>query len=269
MRLKIKTDISGGCILPFRYQYELQQQLTKIIMSSKNNTLFNITRKEGGKRIEFFTDIIKKQRLFTFSKLYVYPKRIKSFGFSSINRAELIFSTPLSIDFMEIFCNLFCDKQLVFLYKGEQTIFKIKRVDIVPDVEISNCEYFITKSPIVTSTIWKSKLGKENIHYFNYMQYNEREKYVEGIKESLICKYELIYKEKYRGSQNMNFTFDKNYITKKQNKISKLIHINDSYKIKSFEAPFQIKADPRLIKIGYDCGFGDMNFLGFGCADYK
>jgi len=37
--------------------------------------------------------------------------------------------------------------------------------------------------------------------------------------------------------------------------------------IKVFEAPFKIVADPRLIKIGYDCGFGNDNSAGSGCAD--
>ncbi len=129
MRLKIKTDISGGCILPFRYQYELQQQLTKIIMSSKNNTLFNITRKEGGKRIEFFTDIIKKQRLFTFSKLYVYPKRIKSFGFSSINRAELIFSTQICFVINNLYFYIRVNKP--FLKLKELILFRMLKYQIV------------------------------------------------------------------------------------------------------------------------------------------
>ncbi|MBN2244972.1 MAG: CRISPR-associated endoribonuclease Cas6, partial [Candidatus Aminicenantes bacterium] len=37
--------------------------------------------------------------------------------------------------------------------------------------------------------------------------------------------------------------------------------------IKAFEAPFIIRANPELIKIGYQCGFGEKNSAGFGCVE--
>ncbi|MEA3414942.1 MAG: CRISPR-associated endoribonuclease Cas6, partial [Thermodesulfobacteriota bacterium] len=54
-------------------------------------------------------------------------------------------------------------------------------------------------------------------------------------------------------------------------KISKLFHFkkidnNVKTKIKGFEAPFKIVADYRLIKIGYDAGFGNDNSAGMGCV---
>ncbi|MCK5721394.1 MAG: hypothetical protein KAI84_02580, partial [Gammaproteobacteria bacterium] len=63
---------------------------------------------------------------------------------------------------------------------------------------------------------------------------------------------------------------------KKDNKqktkaISKLIHFkidnNIRTKIKGFEAPFRIVADPELIGIGYDVGFGNDNSAGMGCVE--
>ena len=57
-----------------------------------------------------------------------------------------------------------------------------------------------------------------------------------------------------------------------QGKISKLIHFkkidkNIKTKIKGFEAPFKIIANPELIKVGYDCGFGNDNSAGLGCVE--
>ena len=54
-------------------------------------------------------------------------------------------------------------------------------------------------------------------------------------------------------------------------KISKLIHFkkidkNIKTKIKGFEAPFRIVADPELIGIGYDAGFGNGGSMGLGCV---
>ena len=54
-----------------------------------------------------------------------------------------------------------------------------------------------------------------------------------------------------------------------QGRISKLIHFkktDNNVKIKGFEAPFRITADPGLIGIGYDCGFGNDNSAGMGCV---
>ena len=56
-----------------------------------------------------------------------------------------------------------------------------------------------------------------------------------------------------------------------QGKISKLIHFKKidnkiRTKIKGFEAPFKIIADSRLIKIGYEAGFGNGGSMGLGCV---
>jgi len=49
-----------------------------------------------------------------------------------------------------------------------------------------------------------------------------------------------------------------------ESKISKPISFKNNIKIKAYEAPFTIKANPELIKIGYDCRFGEKNSAGFG-----
>ena len=45
-----------------------------------------------------------------------------------------------------------------------------------------------------------------------------------------------------------------------------IIDNNIRTKIKGFEAPFKIIADPKLIKIGYDAGLGNNNSAGLGCV---
>ena len=105
----------------------------------------------------------------------------------------------------------------------------------------------------------------------------EREHFSENIKKNLINKYQTFYKTDYADRDNDNkhefkFSFDVNYIAKRHGKISKLIHFkkidgNMRTKIKGFEAPFKIVADPRLIKIGYDAGFGNGGSMGLGCVE--
>jgi len=89
---------------------------------------------------------------------------------------------------------------------------------------------------------------------------------IENIKKNLINKYQTFYKDH---DHEFSFSFDVNYIAKRHGKISKLIHFkkidkNIKTKIKGFEAPFKIVADPALIGIGYAAGFGNDNSAGLG-----
>ena len=38
-------------------------------------------------------------------------------------------------------------------------------------------------------------------------------------------------------------------------------------KIRGVVSPFHVIGAPELIHIGYECGFGDKNSMGFGMAD--
>lgn len=67
--------------------------------------------------------------------------------------------------------------------------------------------------------------------------------------------------------------WDYEYIDRKLSRgerISKRISITSSKitsKIIGIEAPFKLKGNPELIRIGYRCGFGEKAYLGFGMAD--
>jgi CRISPR-associated endoribonuclease Cas6 len=57
------------------------------------------------------------------------------------------------------------------------------------------------------------------------------------------------------------------YIARKNGKISKLIEFKKQVMVKATESPFTVEADPELIKIGYECGWGEKNSAGFGCVE--
>ena len=98
------------------------------------------------------------------------------------------------------------------------------------------------------------------------MDSKERNIFIFNLKNNILAKYNLVHHKEFAGNTDFEFSFDPNYIINKKGKISKLITFKDNIKIKAMEAPFKITADPELIKIGYECGFGEKNSGGFGMA---
>lgn len=80
--------------------------------------------------------------------------------------------------------------------------------------------------------------------------------------------------EKYRalcGSEPggaVQFAFDEEYIRRRGgvNRISKLTQYKGT-NIKAWQAPFTVTGDPELIRLGWECGFGEANSKGFGMIE--
>ncbi len=81
-------------------------------------------------------------------------------------------------------------------------------------------------------------------------------------------------KEKYRASfgeepnGEMQFVFDEEYLQRRGGvgKISKLV-LYKGTKIKAWQAPFTVTGDAELIRLGWECGFGEANSKGFGMVE--
>lgn len=71
-------------------------------------------------------------------------------------------------------------------------------------------------------------------------------------------------------SDSLEFIWDQEYLSNHK-RITKKITINEnainSVDIIGMQAPFKIKGNPNLIKVGYECGFGEKNSTGFGMAE--
>jgi len=69
-------------------------------------------------------------------------------------------------------------------------------------------------------------------------------------------------------SEQFSFSIDQAYVERMNGKIQKLITLkegrSDETKIKGTLAPFRLQAPRELIEVGYECGFGEKNSMGFG-----
>ena len=257
MRLKVNAVISKKCFIPFNYQFQL------------HSAIYNLIRKSSDKYSKFlhdtgFIDENKHLKLFVFSKLLFKNAKRTTGGFNQVKQITLLFSTPIPKSFEHLVLGIFSDQEMVLNVASRKNVFNIEFVETLPEPVFKFEMKFTCLSPIAVAGSSEEYSGK---HYFDYLIPEEREQYIAGVKNNLLRKYRIIHGQDYAGDDDFVFSFDPTYIAKRQGKIRKNILFKDS-RIVGMEAPFTIKTNPELTKIGYDCGFGSENSAGFGMANY-
>jgi len=207
----------------------------------------------------------RKYKLFTFSKLNMFPFVQTYQGFADVQQVNFIFSTANDEIAMHFLKGISSDNKFHLDYGDNKMKFNVDEIGVVRRQELTNLEWFSCDSPIVASTARKNDDGNLRVQYLNYKD----EKFRQAILNNLIHKYEVIYDREYEGDKNIEIEFAKDYLRRKNN-IQKNITIKEGtpeeHPVIGYEAPFKINADPKLIQIGYECGFGEKNSMGFGCA---
>ena len=61
-------------------------------------------------------------------------------------------------------------------------------------------------------------------------------------------------------------TFDQGYIDKRKGRVTRLVDYK-GIKIRGVVSLFHVIGAPELIRVGYECGFGDKNSAGFGMVE--
>ncbi len=271
MRVKIRAMLNSKGFIPFNYQYQLHSAIISIINKSSHEYAEFLHKLgfEYNKKEERFGEIQqtkKYYKLYTFSNLKLFPRIQVKNGFKNVREVEFILSTVVDKSFEHMILGIFSDNQFdLQFFSDEKLEFKITNVETLAEPVFTNQGKFICKSPILVTTELNGKH-----HCLDYMIPDERLKFIANLKQNLIRNYETFYKKEFTGTQDFEFSFDPLYIARKNGKISKLknIPINGHVlKFKGFEAPFTIEADPELIKIGYQAGFGVNNAMGWGCVE--
>lgn len=101
--------------------------------------------------------------------------------------------------------------------------------------------------------------GSNKTRYFTPWE----EEFQEQIKNNLIKKYEIIKgKGSIKGSIGENFIIKPLFKERKPN-----IVIYRGFVIKGWMGKFELRGDPELLQIGYECGIGAKNSMGHGCFE--
>lgn len=256
MRLKIKVRLEKTGDIPFNYQYQLHSALYQLIKKSSPD--YSSFLHDTG-----FIDEKKTLKLFTFSRCLFPTKKITRHGFSAIHNFEFLFSTPIEKSLEHLILGIFSDQQFYLQFGSERISCLVEHVETLPEPTFNREMKFSCLSPIAVACNDEQYSGK---HYLDYMKPEERTMFVDGIYGNLTRKFRIITDQEYERVHPFDFSFDPEYLVKRQGKIRKNIHFKNT-RIIAMEAPFAITADPELIKTGYECGFGSENSAGFGMVE--
>lgn len=140
--------------------------------------------------------------------------------------------------------------------------FRVETVRKLDPPEFSGDMQFIMLSPLVCST------QREADQYPQYL-FPGDEEFERVVHENLSRKYQALHGRTFAGtSEPFSFAIDQDYVERMKGKVQKLITLkegrSDETKVKGTLAPFRLHAPKELIEVGYECGFGEKNSMGFG-----
>lgn len=211
----------------------------------------------------------KKFKLFSFGLEFEKMKMDKGFIHLISPNAYLTVSSPMLDSFINNFILGSFNKTKFFIGNADIGIeFEIQLIESLPDISFSENMKFKLISPMTLSTV----VERNNKLSPYYLEYDDTD-LPRILKKNLMEKFELVNGYKIE-PDFFEIEFDQNYIQKRlaQNKrISKLITIAEGTpeqtQIRTINCPFSIRTNPELIRIGYECGFGEKNSMGFGMAE--
>ena len=268
MRLKIRLScVSKPRLIPVNYNYQLSAAVYLLLKFGSPE--FSQFLHDSGYKIDK-----KNFKLFTFAlKFHKYSivnnKEYNGVFFDLLSpEVDLLIASPLVDTFIKNFVIGTFEKQhLYILYKGLKSKFIIKYVELIPDPVFTEEMSFILLNPLVLPTIieYNGRLATY------YLRYDDRG-VEDNIKNNLLRKYRLLYEKEIK-PEIFKIEFDQEDYKRRNGNVSKLITIAEGSqyesKIKGIMCDFKIKTDPELIKVGYECGFGGKNSMGFGFVELK
>jgi CRISPR-associated endoribonuclease Cas6 len=259
LRLLLHLDCSLNTALPLNYNYQLSSAIYNLLEFGSKE--FSGFLHDNGFSIDG-----KKYKLFSFALRFEKIELHSNHLILKSSKATLHISSPLIDSFIKNFVIGTFENKVIDITDKDQTIsFRIITAEIIPEPIYTDKMKFTLLAPMVLSTL-KERNGR-------MQQYYLRPDDIDDINRVLTKN--LLNK---KGLLNRNQTIDKfcklewdaEYLQRNK-RITKKITINENGKfpidVIGIQAPFIIEGDPDLIKVGYECGFGEKNSMGFGLAN--
>jgi len=265
LRIKLSLLSESTGWLTLNYQYQLAAAIYAIL--SQSSPAYSAFLHDHG----YLGADGKLRKLFTFSRLQLYYGFVQQGEYlrlSNCTRAELYISSPMINEFIQhLVVGLFTNQKIIIENKKKAALFRIERIEVLPNPEFTETCRFLALSPIVLTTTANTLSGMQMYYYRPF-----DEGISEAVRASLLKKHETIYNTPPENT-NLTFTIDREYITRKggQDKVSKLIHIKEGHedetRVKAFLCPFYLTGSKQLMQTAWDCGLGDKTSMGFGCVE--
>jgi CRISPR-associated endoribonuclease Cas6 len=206
----------------------------------------------------------KHFKLFTFSQLLADRRRVMGDRLHLLSPIiRWLVSSPVD-EFVIHFANGILERGIV---RAHDVQFRVREVRTLAPPTFTSKMRFTCLSPITVST-------HIDVPGLNPLQYCRLENgFYEKVAENLKRKYALLALDQSEPNSSLvtrhssiTMSFDPDYLARKQGRIHKLIRYKNT-DIFGYLAPFRVKGDADLIRIGYECGFGDGNSKGFGMVE--
>lgn len=264
MRLKLKLSSHNSTRVAINYNYSLSSAIYQLLnfgSSSFSKFLHDIGFVTSNKTYKLFSFSLQLEKYLLDEDAFILKSPV----------AYLYITTPLVDDFIKNFViGTFENQRIEIMADNIFTYFKITQAEILPSPVYTHEMKFKMITPLVLST-GKLVNGKFNQYYFRYNDSMEEINRV--FNQNLINKYKVIHKKDYSGT-GVKINWDEGYIEKAlkkdkrlSKKVSILKDIKNPVEVIGIFCPFTIRGDIELIKIGYECGFGEKNSMGFGMVD--
>lgn len=252
MRIRITLNALEQAPIPINYNYFLTAMIYRFLAAS------------SGEYAEFLHDHGYKPegsrnglKLFTYSMLRG-PHRLDRDMIAFTGPVEWLLSSPVKPFVQHLVNGLFeRGAEIAIGPSGGRCRFRVEAVETMAQPVFRNRMKFVCLSPITVS----AAVENGPAHYIRPWE-NE---FSDAVKRNLMRKYQLIYGRKARDSA-FEIRIDNDYMNRRSGKIMKGITFKKA-KIAGFLAPFTVTGGPKLIEIGYECGFGDKGSMGFGMVE--
>ncbi len=266
MRLILTLKAKGSDTLTINYFYPLASAIYKLLQFGSPE--FSEFLHSVG-----FVSNSRVYKLFTFALRFNRSTVVGSHLKLLEPEGQLYISSPLIDDFIKNFLiGTFTKKDIEIADYYNRACFSIQYAEYLPEPDFSETVKIKFLSPMTLST---GIMDKEAFKQYYYRPDDNLKEMQRVFNSNLINKYEAVSGKKYEG-KGVEFTFDSDYISyaKRKNirltkKITILKEHDNPIEVIGMQLPILLNGCTELIKIGYNCGFGEKNSMGFGFGEVE
>ncbi len=239
-------------VLPINYQYELSSWIYNTIAGG--DAVYSEWLHSNG-----FNDGHKRFKLFTFSHLNIPEKRIFDDRLQVLSdRIDFRISFLPRKSTEEFIKGVFSKQEFSLGDYKSNVMFRVGRIEKIPDIVFSDEMEFETLSPVVVSV----KRENGSAHFTE----PEDENMALYLGNNLLQKYKAFRGSDFKGLSDIRFELigkaRKKGITIKTGTRAQTRVIGYLYR-------FRFRCPVELMDIGYHAGFGEKNSMGFGCVEVR
>lgn len=263
MRFKIKLGRdTGNTYIPVDYQYFIGAWVYKVLAKADKQLasfLHSFGYGEGNKRFKFFSYSPLDIRPYTFHK---------EKGLFELNGNEVNFQLAFNLDNLaeNFIKGIFTDQEVFIGDKINGAHFRVAGIEALPSPSFNETTRYSIKSPLVIS------MKNEN-NKATYLAPDDK-KYNEYFINHLVEKYKGYLVSMPVKAGNFNEDDEPMWDFRIRSNFRSGLRVMrpgtaEETRVKGYIYEFELTAPVEIHRMGYNCGFGEKNAMGFGWVEIK